>query len=285
MSRRRGLGSGLGGLLTAETSTPPAGLREVPVGAIVPNPHQPRTHFDDVALEELAHSIREHGMLQPLIVTELRSGDYQLIAGERRWRAARKAGLPTVPVVVKEATAEQQLELALIENIQRADLDPIEEARAYRTLAEEFSLTHEQIAARIGKSRPLVTQMIGLLKLPPQIQEMVSRGELSMGHVRPLLTLKQAELQEHAARMIAQRGMNARQAEALVGQLRDAHDPSAQAPNVETVDPNDLAVAEELQRALGVRVLLRRSGRGGRLILFWDDEEILDALYQRLIGA
>ena len=285
MSRRRGLGGGLGGLLSSDAGPPQSGLREVPVAAVVKNPHQPRTHFDETVLEELAQSIREHGLLQPLVVTELPSGDYQLIAGERRWRAAHRARLATVPVVVKEASAQQQLELALIENIQRADLDPIEEARAYRALSDEFSLTHEQIAARVGKSRSLITQMLGLLKLPPEIQEQVSQGSLSMGHVRPLLTLKSGEQQQRAARMIAAQGMNARQAEALVGHWRDAPDQAEVAAAPVPASPEDAAVAEELQRALGVRVQLRRSGRGGRLMLYWDDEEMLDALYQRLIAS
>lgn len=285
MSRRRGLGSGLGGLLAAEQPPQTAGLQEVPVSAVLPNPHQPRTHLDDAALEELAQSIREHGLLQPLVVTALPSGDYQLIAGERRWRAARQAGLRTVPVIVKEATPQQQLELALVENIQRADLHAIEEARAYHALAENFALTHEQIAVRVGKSRPLITQMLGLLKLPTEVQQLVANGMLSMGHVRPLLTLKEPELQTRTARAISEGGMNARQAEALVNRLRDAGLKSHPIENAKEIDPEDQTVAEALQRALGVRVQLRRGGRGGQLTLFWDDEEMLDALYQRLLAS
>ena len=285
MTRRRGLGTGLGGLISSSSQSEAVGLREIPVAAVLPNPHQPRARFTESALEELAASIRDHGVLQPLVVTELAGGDYQLIAGERRWRAARRAGLQTVPVVVKEATPQQQLELALIENIQRADLDAIEEARAYRALADEFSLTHEQIAQRVGKSRSLITQMLGLLKLPDSIQELVSQGELSMGHVRPLLTLKTDEAQCDAARMIVERGMNARQAEALVGQWRAEPSESAMVRSEERSSPEDGALAENMQRALGVRVQLRRSGRGGKLVLFWDDEEMLDALYQRLTAS
>ena len=285
MSRRRGLGSGLGGLIATDHEPGTSGLREVPVGAVVPSPHQPRTHFDDAALEELAASLRDHGLIQPLVVTELASGDYQLIAGERRWRAAQRVGLATVPVVVKDVSPQQQLELALIENIQRADLDAIEEARAYRALADEFGLTHEQIAQRIGKSRPLVTQMLGLLKLPLPVQEYVSHGALSLGHVRPLLTLKQSDAQCRAAQIIVERGMNARQAEALVTQWRDRETLPDSPPAAERSSPEDEAVVEELQRVLGVRVQLRRSGTGGRLMLFWDDEEMLDALYQRLLAS
>jgi ParB family chromosome partitioning protein len=271
--------------LAAEQPPQTAGLQEVPVSAVLPNPHQPRTHLDDAALEELAQSIREHGLLQPLVVTALPSGDYQLIAGERRWRAARQAGLRTVPVIVKEATPQQQLELALVENIQRADLHAIEEARAYHALAENFALTHEQIAVRVGKSRPLITQMLGLLKLPTEVQQLVANGMLSMGHVRPLLTLKEPELQTRTARAISEGGMNARQAEALVNRLRDAGLKSHPIENAKEIDPEDQTVAEALQRALGVRVQLRRGGRGGQLTLFWDDEEMLDALYQRLLAS
>ena len=285
MSRRRGLGSGLGGLLSAEPQTQASGLQEVPVGAVLPNPHQPRTQIEDAALEELTQSIREHGLLQPLVVTGLPSGDYQLIAGERRWRAARRAGLKTVPVVVKEATPQQQLELALVENIQRADLHAIEEARAYRALAEDFALTHEQIANRVGRSRPLITQMLGLLKLPPEVQQLVADGSLSMGHVRPLLALKEPELQKRTAAAISEGGMNARQAEALVNRLRDADHKPRPTGSSEQINPEDQTVVEGLQRALGVRVQLRRGGRGGQLVLFWDDEEMLDALYQRLLAS
>ncbi len=285
MTRRRGLGTGLGGLIAADVTRETAGLREIPVAAVLPNPHQPRGRFADNALEDLAASIREHGVLQPLVVTELAGGDYQLIAGERRWRAARRAGLVTVPVVIKEATPQQQLEIALIENIQRADLDAIEEARAYRALADEFDLTHEQIAHRVGKSRSLITQMIGLLKLPTPVQELVSNGDLSMGHVRPLLTLKTEVAQRDAARIIVERGMNARQAEALAAQWRTQNPDAAQNAVDERISPEDKAVTDNMQRSLGVRVDLRRSGKGGKIVLFWDDEEMLDALYQRLTGS
>lgn len=285
MSRRRGLGSGLGGLIAADQPAAGAGLREIPIGAVVPNPHQPRLAFDDAALDELASSIREHGLLQPLVVTELPNGDYQIIAGERRWRALRRAGLSTVAVLIKEASPQQQLELALIENIQRADLHAIEEARAYRALADEFGLTHDQIAQRIGKSRPFVTQMLGLLKLPDEVQQLVASGTLSMGHVRPLMTLKKADAQRTTAQVIAERGLNARQAEALVAQARDTGDPGNLARGAEQRNPEDERVVEDLQTALGVRVQLRRASRGGQLVLYWDDEEMLDALYQRLMSS
>jgi ParB family transcriptional regulator, chromosome partitioning protein len=284
MTRRRGLGSGLGGLISAPAEAALPGLREVPVAAVVPNPHQPRTSFDDAGLDELATSIREHGLLQPLVVTELAGGDYQIIAGERRWRAARRAGLRTIAVVVKEASPQQQLELALIENIQRADLDAIEEARAYRTLVDDFGLTHEQIAQRIGKSRSLVTQMLGLLRLPEDVQDMVSAGSLALGHVRPLLSLPTGDQQAQVARTIVERGLNARQSEALVGSLRSAGAVHQQESD-ERVDPDDSAAVDELQRALGLRVRLRRNGTKGQLVLFWDDEEMLEALYQRLIAS
>ncbi len=285
MTRRRGLGSGLGGLIATAPDVPSSWLREVPIDAVVPNPHQPRTHFDEHALEELAASIREHGLLQPLVVTELVGGDYQLIAGERRWRAVRSAGLSLVPVVVKEATPQQQLELALIENIQRADLDPIEEARAYRALADDFGLTHDQIAQRLGKSRPQVTQMLGLLRLPASVQQLISTGVLTFGHVRPLLILNDEELQVRAATAMVQQNMSVRQAEAYVRKISELRLPEETKSVLEQRNPEDDAVVETLQRTLGVRVMLKRNGRKGQLVLFWDDEEMLDGLYQHLAGT
>ncbi len=198
-SNRRGLGRGLEVLIGGDERQE---LAELPVDAIEPNPRQPRRRFEPEAAAGLAASVRHAGLLQPVVVRPRTEGGWELIAGERRWRAARRAGLATVPVLVKEATPQQQLELALVENIQRADLDAVEEARAYRTLADEFGLTHEQIARRVGKSRPLVTQMLGLLRLPSAVQELVSNGSLSLGHVRPLLSLKDGEAQQQAARMI-----------------------------------------------------------------------------------
>ncbi len=224
MSKRRGLGRGLGALIPSsdeeappEQAAPaPGGLRFVALDTISPNPRQPRSLMDDEALDELAASIEEHGLIQPLIVKEADEGRYTLIAGERRWRAAQRAGLVQVPVVVKEASPQAMLELALIENIQRADLNPLEEAAAYRQLIDEFGLTQAQVAQRVGKSRPAVANFVRLLDLPPEVQEAVVGGALSGGHARTLLALHDANEQALLMRTILNRDLSVRQTEAIV---------------------------------------------------------------------
>src|SRR5262245_63022792 len=186
--RHRGLGTGLDALLPSEA---PRGAREIPIGDIRENPRQPRTQFDEQALEDLAASIREHGIIQPLIVSERGEGLYELVAGERRWRAAQRAGLNRVPVIVRETTPQQLLELALIENVQRADLNPLEEAQAYQALWEEFGLSDSQIARRVGKnSREVIANTRRLLKLVPEVQDAMLKGRISAGHGRALLKLE-----------------------------------------------------------------------------------------------
>src|SRR5438874_10055907 len=180
----RGLGRGLGALIPRSS----AGLREVPVEAIRPNPWQPRTHFDQAELEELAQSIREHGVLQPVLVSQQSDGSFQLITGERRWRAVQLAGMPTVPAMVKEATPQASLEMALVENIQRSDLNPFEEAHAFRQLLDEHGLTQEQLAQRIGKSRVSVTNTLRLLQLPEAVLRALADGSITEGHARAILT-------------------------------------------------------------------------------------------------
>ncbi len=286
MSAKRGLGAGLGGLLDATERPRPAGLREVAVATILANPHQPRARFDPAALQELAASIRQYGVLQPLIVTALSGGDYQLIAGERRWRAAQLAGLATVPVIVKQATAQEQLELALIENIQRADLDVLEEAQAYQSLAVEFQLTQEQIAERVGKSRATITQTLGVLRLPEAVQSELAAGRLKLGHVRPLVALNDPALQTSTAAQIVARELTVRQAEALVATLRPAPPPYARRPSLAAAEPAaDQVVVTNLQERLGIAVELQRRGRGGRLILSFDSEATLEKLYEVLAGS
>src|SRR5260221_5098565 len=182
-SNEHGLGRGLGALIPRAT----VGLREVPVEAIRPNPWQPRTHFDEHELDELAQSIREHGVLQPVLVSQQPDGSFQLITGERRWRAVQLAGLPTVPAMVKEATPQASLEMALVENIQRRDLNPLEEAHAYRQLLDEHGLTQEQLRQRIGKSRVAVTNTLRLLHLPEEVRQALANAAISEGHARPIL--------------------------------------------------------------------------------------------------
>lgn len=278
------LGKGLDALIPAG-ERPTEGIREVPVHHILPNPHQPRTRLSEEELEELAASIRTHGLLQPLIVTRIEDGAvgerYQLIAGERRWRAAKRAGLERVPVVVREATEQQMLEWALIENVQRADLNPLEEALAYQQLAETFGLSHSQIAERVGKSRVTVTNMLRLLKLPPAVQQLVLDGELSEGHARALLALETAEEMVEAANIVRRRGLSVRQTEALVRRWRAGAD---EGTTREPPSPLDAELVHHLQAALGTKVELRRGRRGGQLVIHFYSEEELDALYRRLVG-
>jgi ParB family chromosome partitioning protein len=283
--KKRGLGSGLGGLLTMEPMEQ-VGLREVPLAAIVPNPHQPRLMFDSVALQELADSIKQHGVLQPPVVTQLPGGDYQLIAGERRVRAAKLAGLQTVPVVVKEVSPQAQLELALIENVQRADLDPVEEARAYATLETQFGLTHSQIAERVGKSRSAVSELLGLLRLPNQVQDLVATKQLTTGHASRLVALRDVQRQLEAAQHIVANGLSVRKTEEYIAQLRADRRAPAQhqeSPPRLGHSPEDTALVREVEALLGgMRVQLIRASRGGRLVIHFDTEEMLESVLERL---
>jgi ParB family chromosome partitioning protein len=284
-SKHRGLGRGLGALIPgAET---PAGLIEVSVRDIAVNPRQPRHEIEAESLRELADSIAEHGLLQPLIVTEKSPSEatgprYQLIAGERRWRAAMLAGLRTVPVLMKEATAEETLELALVENIQRADLNALEEANAYRQLVEEFGLTQEQVAERVGRSRVTVTNSLRLLKLPEEARAALLASRISEGHARAILGLSQEELQLRVLRAIEKHGLSVRQAEELVRRLAaeaQASSQTAPAPSAESK-----ALEDRFSRSLGTKVNLYRSKRGGRLVIHFFSEEELQALYERLVS-
>ncbi len=283
-SRKSGLGRGLEALIpTAETDVAAAvqGVIEVPLASITPNPRQPRSPIRDQDLVELAASIEEHGIIQPLVVTSVLDG-YQLIAGERRWRAARLAGLSTVPVLVKDVAPGEMLELALVENLQRADLNPLEEAMAYRQLTEEFGLTQEQVARRVGKSRVAVSNTLRLLKAARPVQEALLAGKISEGHARALLGLERAEAQEAALKAVLRRGLNVRQTEELVRRLlglreeqRPAHAPS----------PETRALESRFREALGTKVSLTRSGEGGRIVIYFYSEEELNALYERIVGS
>ena len=276
---RKALGKGLEALFPATPAAPPpAGERLVPVQDIVPNPDQPRRHFDEETLAALADSIRRHGLLQPLVVCAV--GDrYELIAGERRLRAAQQAGLDRVPIVVREGSAEKRFELALIENLQREDLSPLEEAEAYRRLIDEYGLTQEEIAQRIGKSRPAVANALRLLALPAPVKAQVETGELSAGHARAVLSVDPAE-QASFAREIAVAGVSKREAESRAAARRPRPRPTP-APAA-SPDLHVRAVADELTRDLGTRVRIVRRGRGGAIeIEFYSDAE-LDRLVDRL---
>ncbi len=285
-SRHRGLGRGLGALIPgAET---PSGLTQVRVDDITANPRQPRHEMGTETLRELADSILEHGMIQPLIVTEQAVSEgaggthYQLIAGERRWRAAMLAGLEWVPVLIKEATPEETLELALVENIQRADLNPLEEANAYRQLIDEFGLTQEQVAKRVGRNRVTVTNSLRLLRLPDEVQGALLAGRISEGHARALLGLPGQSLQIDVLRAIEKRTLSVRQTEEVVRRLTASSAAKEEAPDAAA--PETRALEDRFRRALGTKVSLFRSRRGGRLVIYFFSDEELEALYDQIVG-
>ena len=263
-----------------KSERPPAGIPEVDIDRVRPNPRQPREHFDEEALESMASSLRDRGMLQPLIVR--REGDgYQLIAGERRWRAAQRAGWHRVPVVVREATTLEALELALIENVQREDLNPLEEARAYEFLASEAGLTQEQVAERVGRERSTVANYLRLLALPERVQELLVTGSLSMGHARALLGLKAPAAQIRMAEAIAAQGLSVRQTE---GRVRAARREASKPGKTGVQDPDTVAAQERLTRALGAPVKIRGKEKGRIEVRFSSLEE-LDRLYEQLLSS
>jgi ParB family chromosome partitioning protein len=301
MPKTIGLGRGLASLIPgadetslqpiADGANPPAtapqnGLFEAAVNDIRANPLQPRLSrgMEAMKLEELAASIREHGILEPLIVTHTngQGAPYTLIAGERRWRAAQLAGLARVPVIVKDVAPQQMLELALIENIQRSDLSPLEEASAYQQLINDFGLTQDQVAERVGKNRVTVTNAVRLLKLPGQIQTALMQGAISEGHARALLGLNSAIDQLAALDLVVQNGLNVRQTEELVRRLTKP-EPKPQSP-----EPERWQEAQEyesrLRATLGTKVSLQRSRKGGRIVIeFYSDEEFT-SIYGKIIG-
>lgn len=297
-TQTRGLGRGLAALIPTTSAAPgsdvqPAasgGIVDVPVADIIPNPRQPRGQLDGAALAELAASIKEHGLLQPLIVTRARPTDrapYQLIAGERRWRAAQMAGLATVPVMVKEATPQQLLELALVENIQRADLNPLEEAEAFQALMDDFGLSQQEVADRVGKSRAAVANTLRLLRLPDRAKALLASGALTEGHARALLALPDNETLLRAADQVVARELTVRQTEELVRRLLAA--PQADQLAAESADDDpDVTYTRQLEAAfraaLGTKVTLSRGRRGGKLVIaFYSDEE-LQVLYNQIVG-
>lgn len=284
---KRGLGKGLAALIpTAPTELAAASVREVAVDAIVPNPRQPRQTQDPDALQELADSIREHGLIQPLIVTaatpdqQATGVQYQLIAGERRWAAARLASLTTVPVIVKEATPQQMLELALVENIQRADLNPLEEAAAYQQLIDEFGLTQEEVAARVGKSRVSVANVVRLLRLPDEVKAALLNGQITEGHARALLAADNPETMIRLLKTVTRQGLNVRQTEELVRRQTAESQPKVK----EDPSPDTIALENRFRESLGTKVRLFRSKKGGKLVIHFYSEEELQAIYDAIVG-
>ncbi len=285
MSKKPGLGRGLGALFPSESSPDdqPTGLVEVPVSEISPNPRQPRSTVDQSVLTELAASIREHGLIQPLIVTTTSSG-YTLIAGERRLRASKLAGLETVPVIIKETTPQEMLELAIIENIQREDLNAIEEAQAYRQLMDEFGMTQEAVADRVGKGRSTVTNLVRLLNLPPDVQQAVLDRQISGAHARELLRLPTAESQIEAKDEIVLKGLNRREAAALVDKmLKGEQVPLLPLPPKELLSPEMLALQEQFVQSLGTRVNIEKLSKGGKVVIYYYSDEELQAIYEAIV--
>jgi len=283
MPQKSGLGRGLGALIPGgENALAENGVMLVPVDLVLPNPRQPRSMMHPEELQDLTASIREHGVLQPLIVTPGdQQGRYILIAGERRLQAARLAGLAAVPVLVRPATDRQRLELAIIENVQRSDLSALEQAEAYRQLAEDFELSHEEIAARVGKSRVAVTNTLRLLKLPDPVKNALIEGRISEGHARALLALPSPEAQVAALRTLIAHDLNVRQTEELVRKL-SGEKPSRKSKPAAV--PEVAALEERLRTSLGTKVILRSGRKGGTVTIHYYSDEELNALLDRLLN-
>jgi ParB family chromosome partitioning protein len=287
VDKRPALGKGLSALIPDVPPPVASGPLEVDVDRLSPNELQPRVQFDDEKLDELARSITARGIIQPILVRPLGGGAYRIIAGERRWRAAQRAGLLKVPVVVRdvaEGSDQQLLELALIENVQRENLNPLDEAVAYQRLADQFSLTQEQIAAAVGKDRSSVANFMRLLKLPEEVRADLAAGTLTMGHARTLLSLPDEAAQRHAAREVISRSLSVRDTEALVKRLSDPA-PARAAKAPAPPPPNDVhtrAAEDRLRFALGAKVKIARRGTGGAIEIAFDSEEELNRLYEHL---
>lgn len=283
MAQRTGLGKGLDALIPgsgAETPSATGGVMQAPVESIARNPRQPRVQFDAGELEELAASIREHGIIQPLIVSPGKSGNFVLIAGERRLQAAKKAGLKTVPVIMRQASDRQLLELALIENVQRADLGPLEEAEAYQHLVQDFGLSQEQVAERVGKSRVAVTNTLRLLGLSAKVKQALVDNQITEGHARALLGLTTAKAQEAALQTVLKLAMSVRQTEGLVRKL-GGEKPKAKVKSKPGADVVD--IERRLRASLGTKVALKHGKKGGAVTIYYYSDEELDTLLERLL--
>jgi ParB family transcriptional regulator, chromosome partitioning protein len=276
----RGLGKGLNALITSNLIEEGESVTEIAVGDIRPNPYQPRKEFEPTAIEELAQSIKEHGIIQPLIVRKSIKG-FELVAGERRLRAAKAVGLKKVPAVVKAYSDQQLMEIALIENLQREDLNPLEEAEAYEKLIAHHSYTQEQLAQKIGKSRPHVANMLRLLQLPKKIREMVSVSALSMGHARALLSVEKESVQLQLANDVVNKGLSVRQLEEVVKQLNVSRETKKKKPPKK--EPQLMELEERLRSRLGTSVKIKKGTKRGKIeIDFYSQEDlqrILDILY------
>ena len=291
--KRPALGRGLSALIRDTAPPPPRDQptadrgrpTELDIDLLTPNPRQPRVHIDDARLDELAQSIRANGVIQPIVIRRVEDGTgeehsrYEIVAGERRWRASQRAGLLKVPVAVRDVPDDKLLEVALIENIQREDLNPIEEAQAYRRLTDELQLSQETIATQVGKDRATIANYMRLLRLPAEVRTALSEGALTMGHARALLSLTDEAAQRRVGRDVIARGLSVRETEALV---RSETTPKAEAAPGPRVDANTRAAEEKLKLALGTRVRIIRKSRGGRIEVDFTSEEELQRLYEKL---
>ncbi len=308
MVRRSGLGKGLSSLIPPGDAGSGSGsdeaiLQEIPLSEITPNPHQPRVHFDEESLTELTASVQQIGVLQPILVRPLETGGYELVAGERRWRAAGRAGLPTIPAVIRFTDDLASVEQALVENLHRQDLTPLEEAAAYQQLLEDFDLTHEGVAERVGKSRSAVTNTLRLLGLPPGIQHLLADGKLSAGHARTLLGTPDRALQEQLAQLAVEEGWSVRALEEAVkfgGRPPTSappqpephpapapgpgHDGAGLAPTTRLRPPGLLELEELLAHHLDTRVSVQMGGKKGRIAIDFADLEDLERIYRRMNG-
>jgi ParB family chromosome partitioning protein len=290
--KRPALGRGLSALIPDRPVAPPAAAapaaaqapaaptvpREIDIDRLVPNPRQPRVHIDEHRLEELAQSIRSHGVIQPILVRPV-DGRYEIVAGERRWRAAQRAGLLKVPVAVRDVPDANLLQVALIENIQREDLNPIEEALAYRRLVDDHQMSQDAIGTAVGKDRATVANYLRLLRLPVEVRNDLASASLSMGHARALLALPDEAAQRRVAREVVSRQLSVRDTEGLV---RRETAPAPAAPAARPVDPNTRAAEDQLKVALGTRVRIIRRASGGRIEIEFSNEDELQRLYEVL---
>lgn len=297
MTRRSGLGRGLSALIPGDVGgpEPTSALIEIPLSDVVPSRYQPRTGFDEESLTTLTASVRELGVLQPVLVRPLEDGGYELIAGERRWRAAKRAGLQTIPALVRLVDDTTSLEHALVENLQRTDLNPLEEAAAYQQLIEEFGLTHEQVSLRVGKSRAAISNTLRLFQLPPAIQKMVADGRLSAGHARALLGTPDRAYQEALARRVVAEGLSVREVEDAIkernelagagaGGEPDTPDtaPAAAARRLRAV-PGLVDLEELFSEHLETRVKIRLRGKKGQVLIDFADLEDLERIYRLVL--
>ncbi|PLX81572.1 MAG: chromosome partitioning protein ParB [Desulfuromonas sp.] len=290
MAKRPALGKGIGALLPAAnrpvpSSVPGSTYFLCPIEDLKPHGNQPRKTFNDTKMAELIASIREKGVIQPLVVRQV-DESFQIIAGERRWRAAQKAGLKEVPVVIQDVSEDSALEMALIENIQREDLNPIEEAEAYRNLMESFTLSQEEVARRVGRERSTVANMLRLLKLPDDVRNEVVAGNLSMGHARALLGLEENEDIIEACEQVMAKGLSVRECEALVKKIKEFGRPEKRGAKEKKkpvpLTPELLHLAEELQRCLGTQVKIQPKGKGGKIEINYFSAEDLERLLEQL---